>query len=377
MKVLIIFTSSELGGAERSLTKMAKAAADSTPGIEYFLGTLDGVGPWCEWAEAIGMSPFVFGKRQGRHGRFGLSAVLGATRFVRENKVDIIYILGFRSSVFFRLLRGFMPGVKVVQGIRWNPNSFSKLDVWFRRVERYAHRVTDGYITNSIAANNTLQQLGVPADKLVTAYNGLDAIPSASELAPASSPLVITVANLNYRKGYEPYLFAISKVVEAIPIAKFVFLGRDDLGGVIQSRIDSMNLGSSVTYAGFQKDVSPYLRSASLMVLPSLYGEGCPTSVMEAMSYGVPVVAYAIDGVPELVESGKEGLLVEQVGDIDALANAITAILQSPDLRNELSKAARSKAEVCFSIANCCQSHEQFWNRIIYRTAQLAAYNGK
>ncbi|WLQ15461.1 glycosyltransferase family 4 protein [Hahella aquimaris] len=377
MKVLILFTSSELGGAERSLTKMARAATYSTPNVEYFIGALDGDGAWSEWAHGIGMTPFLFGKRQRGHGRFGMLAIFNAIRFVRERNIDIVYVIGFRSAVLFRMLRWCMPCVKLVQGIRWNPDSTSRLDVWFRRIEKYAHRMIDGYVTNSTAAYRTLQQLGIPSSKLATAYNGLDAIPSSLDVTAKPSLVVITVANLNYRKGYEPYLHAISKVVNVVPDVKFIFLGRDDLGGVIQSKIQSMDLTKWVTYAGFQQDVSPFLKASSLMVLPSLYCEGCPTSIMEAMSFGLPIVAYAIDGIPELVESGKEGLLVDQVGNVDFLADSIVAVLENTELRERLSVAARSKAETTFSITNCCKSHEQYWNRLIYRATQLAAYNGK
>ncbi|ABC29208.1 Glycosyltransferase [Hahella chejuensis KCTC 2396] len=356
---------------------MARAATQSTPEVKYFLGTLDGEGPWCEWSTGIGMSPLPFGRREGRHGRIGLLAVLSAIRFVRERNIDIIYTIGFRSSVLLRVFRWFMPGVKIVQGVRWNPNSTSRLDVWFRRIESCAHRITDAYITNSAAAYNTLLKLGVPRDKLTTAYNGLDAMPSAADSRIQTPPVVITIANLNYRKGYELYLHAISKVVTEVPSAQFIFLGRDDIKGVIQGKISSMNLDGWITYAGFQQDVSSYLRSSSLMVLPSLYCEGCPTSVMEAMSHGVPVVAYAIDGIPELVESGKEGFLIDQVGDIDALADAIVNILRDPELRSELSVAARSKAETSFSIVTCCKSHEVCWNKLISQIEPLAAYDGK
>ena len=134
MKTIIVFSSSELGGAERSLTRMALAAP---PGA-YQLATLDGEGPWSDWVRLKGHKPLVFGTRIGpQHGRFGISAFLTLVRYVRNENLSVLYICGLRASVWLRLLKPLLPSVKLVHGIRTNPETNSRLDRFIRLVERW------------------------------------------------------------------------------------------------------------------------------------------------------------------------------------------------------------------------------------------------
>ena len=146
MRVLMVFSSSELGGAERSLTRMAMASSQRV----YQLATLDGEGPWCDWARSQGLQPLVFGERRGPlHGTLRLRAFVSLVRHVRREHIKIIYVCGLRASFWLRLLKWLMPDIKLVDGIRWNPDSNSRLDKIFRVVERWLNGLVDLYITNS------------------------------------------------------------------------------------------------------------------------------------------------------------------------------------------------------------------------------------
>ena len=159
MRILLVFSSSGLGGAERSLTRMALA---SPPGV-YQLATLDGEGPWCDWVRSQGQQPLVFGVRNGAlHGSLRMGAFVSLLRHVRREDIQIVYICGLRASLWLRLLNPLMPGVKLVHGIRWNPDSNLRLDRFFRVVERRLNGLVDLYITNSqIAATTLVKRCGV------------------------------------------------------------------------------------------------------------------------------------------------------------------------------------------------------------------------
>lgn len=296
MRVLLLFSSSELGGAERSLTRMALVPSD----VAYHLATLDGEGSWCDWVRSIGREPIVFGHRRstGEHGQFDWRAMLVLLRYVRRERIDVIYVCGMRAAFVLRWLRIFIPGVRLVQGVRWNPSSNSRLDLWFRFVERWFHRMIDCYITNSSVTADTLtQQCKVPTRYVQTIYNGIAGVPQ--EVRPlVERPLeVLTVSNFNPRKGHREYLRAVRLVLDVLSEARFIFVGRDDMHGEIQHAIEAAGLAHAVRCEGFQADVSVYFRRARVCVLPSLWGEGFPTSLLESLSWGVPVIAYEIDGV--------------------------------------------------------------------------------
>ncbi|MHB1183334.1 MAG: glycosyltransferase family 4 protein [Desulfobulbia bacterium] len=356
LRVLIVFSSSELGGAERSLTRMALA---SPPGI-YQLATLDGEGPWCDWVRGQGRQPLVFGRRnEVHHGRLGMGAFVMLFRHVRCEGIQIVYICGVRASLWLRLLKPFMPGVRLVHGIRWNPDSNSRLDRFFRVVERWLNGFVDLYITNSqIAAAALVRRCGISADKIRVIYNGLEKLPT--NVSPlVDRPLnVLTVANLNPRKGYLEYLVAIENVLREIPDAHFIFVGRDDMDGKVQSAIVERGLCASVACVGFQQDVSPWMRSARILVVPSLWNEGCPTAVLEAMSYGVPIVGYDLDGLPELVRHNQDGVLVP-IADADSLAAAIIKLLKDTEMASEMSTSSLARSQDQFLLESCVTKHQE------------------
>ena len=354
MRILLVFSSSELGGAERSLTRMALA---SPPGV-YQLATLDGEGPWCDWVRSQGQQPLLFGVRNGAlHGSLRLGAFVSMLRHVRREGIQIVYICGLRASLWLRLLNPLMPGVKLVHGIRWNPDSNSRLDRFFRVVERWLNGLVDLYITNSqIAATTLVERCGVSAEKIRVIHNGLAEMPT-NILPLAERPVnVLTVANLNPRKGYLEYLLAIESLLQEIPDVHFTFVGRDDMNGKVQSDIRKRDLSERISYVGFQEDVSSWMRVARLLVVPSLWGEGCPTAVLEAMSHGVPVIGYSLDGLPELVRHGQDGLLVP-VADTKSLAMAIIKLLRETEVTDKMSASSLERSEAEFQLNSCVMKH--------------------
>jgi len=354
-RLLIVFSSSELGGAERSLTRMALAAR---PALDFDLATLDGPGPWADWCRVLGHDPIVLGADEAHaaHGRFGLRAIFRLLRLVRARRYAAIYVIGLRAAFALRLAKPWLCGAQLVQGVRWNPDSDSRLDRAFRCVERFLGRFVDLYIANAQASADTLTcGCGVPAGKVRVIYNGLADLPQ--RVGNHERPLtVVTVANLNPRKGHVEYLDVIERVHACLPQVRFVFVGRDDMNGRVQQEIASHGLVGTASWAGFAEDVGPWLREARLMVLPSLWGEGCPTSILEGFAYSLPVVAYAIDGVPELIDDGQDGLLVGP-GDRAALAAAIERVLGDPQLAQRMGDAGRDKVERSFTLARCVEQH--------------------
>lgn len=353
--VLLVFSSSELGGAERSLSRMAMAA----PRGMYQLATLDGEGLWCDWVRSQGKQPMVFGKRNGaEHGRLKLSALVSLIHHVRREDIKTIYICGLRASLCLRLLKSLMPGVQLVHGIRTNPASNSRLDQFFRFVERWLNAQVDLYITNSkIAAITLVEQCGISADKVQVIYNGL--VKKQINLIPiVRRPLhVLTVANLISSKGHLEYLSVIKEVHRVIPNARFIFIGRDEMNGKVHQAISAAGMAGYVSCEGFQTDVSNYFGNARVCVVPSSKQEGSPTTVLEAMSYGVPIVAYKIDGLPELVRHGKDGLLVP-VADKKQFANSIIKLLVETELANKMSASSLERCKAEFQINTCVMKHQ-------------------
>lgn len=358
MRALVVFSSSELGGAERSLTRMA--LTDRSGRIDYGLATLDGEGTWTRWVREQGVTPMVLGRRTGGgHGRFGVRAVVGCVRQVRSRRIDVVYVIGLRASLWLRLLKPWLRGAKIAHGVRWNPASRSLLDVAFTGIERWLGGRVDLYICNSrIAADTIATRCRIPRARIHVVHNGLPAVPDGLPRYPDRPPIVLTVAHLAPRKGFLEYLEVVQSVAAADGAARFVFVGRDDMGGAVQEAIRTRGLADRVRCVGYQDDVSPWMRQARLFVLPSLWNEGCPTAILEAKAHAVPIVAYAVDGIPEIVHDGRDGVLVEARHPA-ALTRAILGLLGDTGRAERMGAEGRASVGAAFSLEACARGHRE------------------
>ena len=345
--ILLLFSSSDIGGAERSLSRMA--LSNNNDSISYQLSTFGTNGAWSEWILSITGTPICFNH-----------SVWKLIKYVHTEKPDIVYIIGFRISVLLRLIKVFLPKVRLVQGVRWNPGSNDMLDKTFRFVERLFGFLLDGYIVNSNSARQSLNKL--VNKNVVLIYNGIANIQQAN-LKKSNNKNIITVANLSTRKGYEDYLRAIAIVIKKVPESRFLFLGKDNLNGKIQKIIIGKSLESNVQYLGFQENVESFLSRSAIFVLPSKYGEGCPTSILEAFSFKLPVIAYRIDGIPELVSHNDDGILID-VGDSDAFAKAIEDLLLNPVKAAEMGAKGYKKVKEIFLLDNMVNKHNEYFLRL-------------
>ena len=347
IKVLILFSSSNIGGAERSLSRLALSNNNSM--ISYKLSTFGSNGAWSKWVSNMDGTPICFNHKTRR-----------LLKYIYSEKPDTIYIIGFRLSLLLRLIKVFLPKVNLVQGVRWNPNSNVVLDRTFRFTERFLGSLLDGYIVNSNATKQTISKLVSKRVELI--YNGINHVPKKN-LDEPSSITIITVANLSERKGHQDYLKAISIIIRKFPECQFIFLGKDNLNGKIQKNIIENSLSNNVQYLGFHEKVDEYLERSSLFVLPSLYGEGCPTSILEAFTFSVPVVAYKIDGIPELVEDGVDGLLF-QPGNFKKLAKGIISLLSNPERIKVMGSSGKRKVEKHFVLGEMAKKHNVYFSRL-------------
>jgi glycosyltransferase involved in cell wall biosynthesis len=194
--------------------------------------------------------------------------------------------------------------------------------------------------------------------KISVIYNGLDSVPAEIPDLYQRPPVVLTVANFNPRKGLIEYLEAVDIVHKACPQARFVLAGRDDMQGLVQSEIIRRGLSGCVDCPGYVDSIGDLMLNSRVFVLPSLWGEGLPTSILEAMAHGLPVVAYDIDGIAELVRNDIDGYLV-QSGRTQAMAEAIIACLMDSEIAIQMSQSGRSRIVEGFGIDEMLRSHRE------------------
>jgi glycosyltransferase involved in cell wall biosynthesis len=185
-----------------------------------------------------------------------------------------------------------------------------------------------------------------------------------------NSKRILTVARLVETKGIIYGILAVKKLIQSFPNIEYRIVGSGPLKAKLNSLVKSLNLENNVRLTGELEAsllVDEY-RKAKLFILPCVRTptgdmDGIPVSLMEAMYLGIPVISTNISGIPELIDNGKSGLLVEEK-NVEQLAKAIEILLRNEDLASRIGREARKKIETCFNIHNEARKLLCIWSKI-------------
>ena len=180
------------------------------------------------------------------------------------------------------------------------------------------------------------------------------------------APVVICVANLRKEKDYPNLMRAAATVLESHPDAVFLAVGQGPLETELAALHTRMGLGDRFRFLGYREDVRALLSAADVFALGSLQ-EGLPVAIMEALHQGLPIVATDVGGVGEAVTDGVNGFLVAP-SDSGALASALIAVLEDPELRHRLGVASRTRAAE-FDIRQTVALEEDVYKRLVRERA--------
>jgi glycosyltransferase involved in cell wall biosynthesis len=215
--------------------------------------------------------------------------------------------------------------------------------------ERLLLRGTDCVIASAEAVRDFyVDQVHADRDRVKVIYNAVDwaAIePSQSRAAwrasiglPATADVVTIIARLTEQKAH-CVLFEALASTPALHATHLLVVGDGELGDALRRRADELGISARTHFVGARRDLGNVLAASDVFVMPSLW-EGLPLSLVLAMGAGLPVVATRVAGIPEVVEHGTRGLLVEP-GDSAALGAALAHLVSDPDRRRHLGCAAR------------------------------------
>ncbi len=220
---------------------------------------------------------------------------------------------------------------------------------WFDRlVPRVTLRRAERVIALTPSEARLLATLGVPAERIVVIPNGVDSEESAVPRDGATREEGVTAlfAGRCYprQKGLEVLLHAMARLPPEGRL-RLRIVG-EDWGGyaVVESLTRELHLQDHVTLVG-RLDRPALLREfarADLFVLPSLF-DSFPIAILEAMAAGLPVVATRVGGVPDVVEDGRSGILVES-GDDAGLARALETLSADEALRRDMGRYGRERS---------------------------------
>ncbi|HXF91876.1 MAG TPA: glycosyltransferase family 4 protein [Nitrospiraceae bacterium] len=327
--------------------------------------------PWNSWLSAEGLKqglPVVTIGRTWIQWPFTMAVL---QRAMRRERIQIVQCHGSADSWAAALVARSIPQRPLVVQVRHKSTAVrnSVLHRWAYR-RGYAAIVTTG----EAVRRRLLEQFQLDPSKIVSIPTGVDlerfAVRSSNDVLRHSFGwnrdhcLVGTVAFLRSYKGLEVLIEAAAKLRQRYPRIRFVIAGEGEEQPKISSRIRELGLQDRVVLTGYWEDVPGLLAMLDIYVQPSLKDEGVPQGVVQALAMERAVVATAVGGTGEVILPGRTGLLIEP-GSAEALAQAVSALVENVDLRSRLAREGRQHVLRSYSAQEMLRKTEQLYEHLM------------
>ena len=350
MRVLHLLPEDTVGGAELMVASVAEGLDPRL--VESEIATLQPPGPLARRSESARTPVHSLG------GHGWLAAAWRLVKLLRSRRFHVLAAYGFKASMLGRMLVKLVaPRTAFVCGVRGeHVTTVVGLDSPRSRavlcLERLASPLVDRYDVNSLDTVDLLAESGIARNRLRYIPYGID----TSRWQPRPSgdadgePTVVCVARFVPLKRHVDLLQAIRKLRTAGVPCRAVLVGGGPTLEETRAARDGLGLGEVVRLPGelTQGEVARLLAESQVFCLPSV-SEGMPSSILEAMASGLPVVACDIRGVRTLVIPGETGVLVPPY-DPDGLAAALQTLLTDPRRAQAYGAAGRRRVEESFGI---------------------------
>jgi glycosyltransferase involved in cell wall biosynthesis len=250
----------------------------------------------------------------------------------------------------------------LLRGINWGFSAHAK-DIWISPEWEKREKLADaefGATCTALGAAH-LRDLSADPARLDLVYHGLDLarFPEPPPLRPrrdgsGDAVILISVGRLVEKKGFDLLLAALAALPSSLNW-RFTHIGGGELSSSLSAEARKLAIADRIEWRGAcdQSEVVAALREADIFVLPSRIAadgdrDGLPNVLMEAASQDLPIVATDVSAIPEFIENGKHGVLVEP--DAGKLSQALARIIGDPERRAAMAKAARARLVADFGM---------------------------
>ena len=307
------------------------------------------------------------------NGRFDIRVIRSLIKLIKKNNIDILHTHGYKSDIL-GVIAAKLAGIKCIT----TPHGFEKSKDW--KLEMYisagcrTFKYFDLVVPLSRELYADVEKYKVPDDKIVYIRNGVDLkdityrLPSEdpttrSDKEHIQAPETKTIGFIGQmidRKNVTHLLDVFDKLAESSNGLNLVLLGDGVSKNKFEAYADKLKCRDRISFLGFQSDPIAHLQTFDLFVMCSTV-EGIPRCLMEAMAVGVPVAAYEIPGVNQLLEHEKTGLLAT-LDNKQELHDCCKRLLWDENLANQVSRAGADHINEKFSAKRMAQEYtEQYY----------------
>lgn len=366
MRILHVISSTDRRGSQIFASDLAHALKDA--GVDQRVVSLRGsAGP----ATSFSVPCLTLRSPEHRQRRLEPSLAVALRRSIRLADPDVVQAHGGET---LKYLVPAMVGIAAPLVYR----RIGSTPTWATsRGQRMLHaalaRRADMVVAVSEATREeTIREMGVAEDRVVTIPNGvnLDRVTARrgreevrAELGVGSEArLVASVGALTWEKDPVGLVRVVADVASDVPEAIFLIVGDGPLRRDVELAVHRAGLVERVRLLGVRDDVPDVLGASDLLLLASAT-EGMPAVVIEAGALGVPVAAYAVGGVPEVVSDGRTGLLAP-ARDREQLADRVRRLLRDDGLRTAMGREARARSRTRFHVREIAPAYVEVYRRL-------------
>lgn len=285
---------------------------------------------------------------------------------LKREGVMILQTHGARANVY-GIFAGWLAGVPCVVSTVHNSIKDYPVSPIKRWMYRVMLRVALSQADRIICVSDALKR-DVVADSphvaplTTTIWNGIDPVVFGRSTSRNTirhkwsvghGPALLTVARLTEEKGHRFLIEALPGLLKEWPDLICLFVGEGECREPLRSLAREKNVEQSCRFAGAQRDLVDWYAAADVVILPSL-SEGFPFVILEALAMARPVVATAVNGVPEVIEEGRTGLLVPP-RNVQALEMAIRNVLCDPAWATRMGQAGQKEVFARFTVGRMVQ----------------------
>jgi glycosyltransferase involved in cell wall biosynthesis len=367
LRVVHVINGEHFGGIERAVALLATACGRVSPSVVCLMGDDE-----ARVRAAMRGCPVEVVRM--RH-RADVTAAVRLARVARASGCDLLHAHTLRAALVAaaaaRLAR--VPVVATLHSPIARDTEDDARNRRNLRVQRRLFRWIAGHIAVSEGIREEAIRAGAAPASVTVIRNGIDiaryaggdprALRGVLDPWPADAPLVGTHALLRPRKGLDVLIRAIPLIAQPVPSARFVIAGNAETPAYeleLRALAGDLGVADRIAFVGFRDDVADVLAALDVFVMPSLYGEGTPFAVLEAMAAARCIVATRTEGIVETVTDGETGALVPS-GDPEALAHALVAVLTDDRRRRALGENARRAALTHFAVGRMAATTESFY----------------
>jgi glycosyltransferase involved in cell wall biosynthesis len=351
--ILYAITSLDMGGEERHLLELARYMRDCGHSVRVCCLRVRGV--IGRRLEEEGFPVVYFNEPESPSAGVLLKNAWQIAGLIREHSIDLVHSFLVRANIEARLAGRLAPARCAIVNSEGCINvRKSRTAIW---LDRSTFRWCDVVLANSRAVADVLSRRErVPKEKIKVVYQGIDVArfryAGRSTHAAMSTPRDIVigyVGRLHSEKGPRYLIEAASLILKTTRRFRLVVVGDGPEAAHLRRMVEAHGLSDRVEFTGMQADIVGYMRSFDILAIPSLE-EGLPTVAMEALACGVPIVATAVGGTPEVVQHGQTGLLVPAAA-ATSLADALVNLITNESLRRRFAHNGPNAVELKFQAA--------------------------